>query len=341
MTLDSKKLKKILEKNEIMILEYYCIDRKCAFIKCFLNNICDFLLIYIPSKFRFSMDREREEKNTNIYDVEEFEDHTEIDDYSKSSKIPDMEKIDEEKSSNSYQELSKKYNKNISLEGTDEPIQRKLKRQIERLRSPFSRLSYDIAISYNKYLYISFGERVSMFIIKSYGKNYRTISYVININSLIEKIEEITSDIDIIKNQFYDIIRKVTLSNLESISNEINDYETIVKTIGKKKTEYENSTKQYKSIFEQSKEKEESIISEYKQTIQKQEDGVKRLSVQNSFQKTLNELFRSKNEIIKKGIQLCANNQKSILVYEEISFDNSVMIERIKKNFLTLHEYLH
>lgn len=337
MSLDSKKLKKILEKHDIMILEYFCVDRKCAFIKCFLNKICDFLLIYIPSKLRFGIS---ENDKRECYEVEEFEDHTELDDYSKSSKIPDMENIDEEKSSNSYQELSKKYKTSISLEGSEEPIPRKLKRQIERLKSPFSRLSYDLALFHNKYLYAYFGNSLSMFLIKGYNKPNRTISYLINVNELIEKIEDISPEIETVKKQFYEIIKKVSLSNLENISTEINDYDKMVKSIHQRKKEFEHSLKEYQSLFNTSKEKESTILSEFKQSVQKQEDNIKKIAIQNSFQKTINELFLSKNEIIKKGIQICSKFQKCLLIYEEISFDNSVMIDRIKKNFMALQEIL-
>ena len=52
----------------------------------------------------------------------------------------------------------------------------------------------------------------------------------------------------------------------------------------------------------------------------------------------MNDLFYTKNDIIKKGIVLISKYHKILLVTEEVSFDNSVMIERVNKNFDLLKE---
>jgi len=144
--LDIKKFKKILQKYDISIIEYYNIDKKCAIIKAFINSICEFIIIYIPSKIRFEIDVQ------NCYEIVELSENSDNDDYSNSSKIPNMQKIDEEKSVSKYEELTRKYKTNISLDGSDEPITRKIKRQINRLKIPFSSLEYDIGISNGKFL---------------------------------------------------------------------------------------------------------------------------------------------------------------------------------------------
>ena len=56
MSLDIKKFKKILQKNDISIVEYYRLDGKCALIKTFLNNVYEFLLIYVSTKIRFEVE---------------------------------------------------------------------------------------------------------------------------------------------------------------------------------------------------------------------------------------------------------------------------------------------
>lgn len=337
MSLDIKKLKKILQKYDISIIEYYNIDKKCAFIKAFINSICEFLIIYIPSKLRFEIESQ------NLYEIIELSENTENDDYSNSSKVPNMEKIDEEKSVSKYEELTRKYKTNISLDGSDEPIPRKIKRQLNRLRIPFSSLEYDIAISHNKYLGVSFGESVSIFNIKNYNVNNlnhtRNVMYLVNITNLIKKIDEIQENIDTIKTQFYDIIQNVCISNFHTINQYGNLFTKNYDYIVNKKEEYKSSIQDYKSLYKKIKDKEDDIINEYNK-VQSLDDVIKRKAMTVKCQKEIDQIFYSKSDIIKKGIILVSKYHKNLLISEEVSFDNSIMIDRVYKNFEQLKELL-
>jgi hypothetical protein len=341
MSLDIKKFKKILQKFDISIIEYYSIDGKCAMIKAFIDSICEFLLIYIPSKIRFSLDAQ------NIYEIVEIDEHSENDDYSKSSKVPNMSKInniDEEKSVSKYEELTRKYKTNISLDGSDEPIPRKIKRQLNRLKIPFSSLDYDIGVSNGKYIGLSFGDSESIFQIKKYKNNGdRNIMYLINVDSLVKKIDDINEQIECIKSQFYDIIQNVSISNFNSItisdSNNKVKYESYFSGIALKKNEYKSSIEEYQNLYKQIKKKQESIINEY-QKVSKIEDPIQAKSMVTKYQKELDQIFYTKTDIIKKGIILISKYQKNLLSLEEVSFDNSIMIDRVNKNFEQLRELL-
>jgi hypothetical protein len=335
MSLDIKKFKKILQKNEITIINYYRLDGKCALIKAFLNNICEFLLIYVSTKIRFEIEGD------NVYDITELDDSSDndnLDDYSNNSKLPNMEKIDEEKSLSKYNELTKKYKINISLEDSDEPAPRKMKRQITRLKIPFSSLQYDIAIHNNKYIGASFGDSISIYNIKNYNsKNSRQIMYLSNITDLIENIEEVNDNIQIIKTQFYDILKNVSSSNFNSFSSENKKYQDVSQNILLKKNDYLNSIDEYKKLYQTIKQKEDILISNYQKMV-KTEDSLKRSSLEQKYQKEMNELFYTKNDIVKKGVLLISKYHKIILITEEVSFDNSIMIERVNKNYELLKE---
>lgn len=333
MSLDIRKFKKILQKFDISIIEYYSIDKKCAMIKAFIDSICEFLIIYIPSKIRFEIETQ------NIYEIVEIEDKTDNDDYSNSSKVPNMQRIDEEKSLSKYDEMTKKYKTNISLDGSDEPIPRKIKRQINRLKIPFSSLDYDIGISHNKYMGISFGDSTSIYHIKNYKGTSRNIMYFINVNNLIQKIDDVKDNINSIKKQFYDIIQTISISNFNSINDtKLVSVPSIV-SITLKKEEYKKSIQDYENIYMKIKEKQDNIISEYNK-ISSQDDVIKVKAVSTKYQKELNDVFYSKTDIIKKGMILVGKYQKSLLILEEVSFDNSIMIDRVAKNFEQLKELL-
>ena len=327
--LDIKKFKKILQKYDISIIEYYSIDKKCAIIKAFINSICEFLIIYIPSKIRFEIESQ------NCYEIVEIEDNTDNDDYSSSTKIPNMQKIDEEKSISKYEELTNKYKTNISLDGSDEPIPRKIKRQLNRLKIPFSSLEYDIGISNGKFLGVSFGDSDSIFNIKNYKVNPsspRNVMYLININDLIKKIDDIQENVNCMKSQFYDIIHNVSVSNFQSINSYGNLFSKSYDSILLKKDEYKKSIIDYQNIYKKIKDKEEEIISEYHKS-QSLDDIIKKKAMTEKYQKEIDQIFYSKNDVIKKGMILVSKYQKNMLTMEEVSFDNSIMIDRIYKNF--------
>lgn len=327
MSLDIKKLSKLFQENDIVICDYFCEDSKCMFIKCYMIKLSIFLLLYIPSKYRFTPP-----KDSNVYDIQEIEENTENDDYSKTSKVPNIEKIDEEKSVSKYQELSKKYKTSIISEENDEPISRKIKRQIERLKLPFAGLSYDIAILNNKFIAVSFGDSISIYEMKK-SQNIRNIMYFANFKDIIDKIEDINDDLNNIKIQFHSIVKKISLSNLNDI-NLLNDYNLnyskLLFDINSYFDEFDKSINESLSIYSLTKEKEEELILEYKTKVK---ESANRLTYETKIQTKLNELFNTKNELLRKGMSLSNKFNKFILILEETSFDNLIMLQRVKKNF--------
>jgi len=327
MSLDIKKLSKLFQENDIVICDYFCEDSKCMFIKCYMIKLSIFLLLYIPSKYRFTPP-----KDSNVYDIKEIEENTENDDYSKTSKVPNIEKIDEEKSVSKYQELSKKYKTSIISDENDEPISRKIKRQIERLKLPFAGLSYDIAILNNKFIAVSFGDSISIYEMKK-SQNIRNIMYFANFKDIIDKIEDINDDLNNIKIQFQSIVKKISLSNLNDI-NLLNDYNLnyskLLFDINSYFDEFDKSINESLSIYSLTKEKEEELILEYKTKVK---ESANRLTYETKIQTKLNELFNTKNELLRKGMSLSNKFNKFILILEETSFDNLIMLQRVKKNF--------
>ena len=235
-----------------------------------------------------------------------------------------------------------RFQKNISLEGNDEPVQRKIKRQIDRLKIPFSRLSYDIALQSGKWLALSFGGDISLFSIKAYDNpdtKVKTFFYLMNLSDLIEKIEDFQDEIDIIREQFYEIVNRVSISNMENISSEVDQYALVIKSITNKKTDYFGSIQDYQSIYNGIIERENELSRVFKDRLEK-ETGVKRSSTELEYQRQYETIFKSKKESVKRGIELVSRFQRNLLILEEVSFDNTIMIKRVKNNFKLLKETL-
>lgn len=337
MSIDAKKLKKILDTNHITPLEHFCLDNECAVIKCFFNRNGEFLTIYIPSKYRFAMKPSPSDK---IYELEDMDDTTENDDYTKTDRIPDMSSIDQD-ASNHYKELSQKYEKNISVEGNDEPVSRKIKRQIGRVKMPFSRLSYNIAVQNGKWLCMAFDDDLSFFTVKGYQVNHkvRNFSFLVVLTDFIEIIDKMSEQITTISDQFYNIIHKASISNFDMIRGEIDSYDTIIRSITSKHEQYMQSIQEYRKLYESMREKEETVINSFRDKINK-EQGAGRVTAEVSLQKQYDILFKSRIEIIERGIDIARRFQRNLLVVEEVSFDNNIMLTRVRKNFDLFKEIL-
>jgi hypothetical protein len=77
----------------------------------------------------------------------------------------------------------------------------------------------------------------------------------------------------------------------------------------------------------------------FKDRIEK-ETGVKRSSTELEYQRQYETIFKSKKETVKRGIELVTRFQRNLLILEEVSFDNTIMIKRVKNNFKLLKETL-
>jgi len=337
MSIDWKKVKKELISYHLTPLEYYCIDKQCALVKCYMNQVAEMMFIYIPSKLRVEMVPERGEK---VYQIEDQEETTENDDYSKTEKIPDMTAIDKEQSESRYTELSRQYQKNISMEGSDEPIPRKIKRQTDRLRIPFARLSYDIAVQNGKWLCLSFDGENSLYVIKSYPLNARHFCFLMILPDLIDKSDVFSEQIAVIREQFYNIVHHATMSQFESIAADIPQYSVVMKTIQAKRLEYLHSIQECIALYEKTRQKEETIIKAYRDKMSAEQQSSRRSSIETDYQKQFEAIHKTKRELSDRGAEMIFRFHYNVLVLEECSFDNAVMLGRVKKNFERMRKIL-
>jgi hypothetical protein len=334
MSIDKKKLMNILNDADIIILEYYFIDNNCAMIKCFMTKIFDFILIYIPPKLRFSfVDEEK-----NRYNLEVLEKDKDFDDYAKTNRTPDIDMIDDnQKSTNIYREMTNQYKKNIYVDGDGESSIRKINRQIVRMRIPFEKLKYSIAIQNSNIFAVSFNEDINIYEIKNYSSTNHSILYVINIKALIEKIEKIPVELENIREQYYNIIEKISLSNLESIC--LEKYNLLREKITNIKITYKKSGVEFNEIYLNIKNTEDSILKKYKNSISLA-NGIKKNSLGNLADKELNDIHKKKIEVINKGINFIYKYHLNVLVVEYISFDTLVMCKRTENNLEVLNRLL-
>ena len=339
MSIDAKKLKKILTRNEILPIEYYRFrgENECCMVKCLLTPISQFLLIYIPSRHRFTLDSSH---SSYIYDLDDLEeDKNDDDDYTKTEEDAyKNESLSNEKETK-YQLLQKKYKFPITMDGTDEPIARKVKRQLNRIESPLKKTEYNLAIQQDEFLFVSFGESMGYYHIKGYripNEFVRSMMYVTTITEIIEKIEAVQREIFQISEKFDPLLDKIIDSNISEISDQIENFSTTFAKIKEKKEDLVKQIKKSNSTYVELKESETQIMKEYREVEADVKSSHEKVKKTEAIQKELDELFSKKNELIRKTILLMYRYHKIVLYLEEISFDNSIMIDRVKKNFILI-----
>lgn len=325
---DFKKLKSICLKYDITPFEFFTLDGECAVIKCFLNRNAELLMIYVPSKFRFTISKNEVDKMYALEDIDE--DSASSDDYTKTDALPDIKTIDE---NDSQSTRYKNYDISIMVDQNREPLERKLKRQVERLRLPFAKLNCDIAVHHSKLLCMVFDGENTMFSIKGYTEKKRQFLYLINLKDFIDKIEELHDEIGKYQYQFYQILQKASISNLDSISDQIDQYPSILQTINGKYKDFNRSLNEYRELYRQIKEEENDITKTFKQRISQESDRVRKTMMESELQKKIDQNYKSKEDSVSNGLIILEKFQKFHLILDEVSYDNSIMISRVKTNF--------
>lgn len=341
MSIDAKKLKKMLSRNDILPLEYFCFkgENKCAMVKCFLFTVSQMFLIYIPSKFRFSVSDQ-----SNVFELEDLEeDATEEDDYAKrdDQSYAADQKLQEEKQSR-YELLHQKYTFPVTLEGTEEPTVRKLKRQLNRLNAPLSKTNYDLALQQDRFFYVSFGDdNIGAYYIRGYTiprEMTRSFLFVTSITDIIDKIEEVNSEVGVLSEKFVSMVLRLTENNMTEMSSEVENVSSVITRLRGRRDEFGRTLREASEWFDRIKKEEQVLTDRYGEETMKAKTPQDRVKIGESIQREIDGLFTKKNDMIKKNMGTLYRYQKIVLFMEETSFDNSVMIDRVKKNFQMLKQ---
>ena len=328
-TIDIYKLKSTLEKSGIFLIEYYIIDDKCAMIKSFMYAIQQFVIIYIPTKFRTDY------KSKNMYELKSLEDVVDEEDYTQFDEFQ-INHVQLKASKEVYSDASKKYNKQISINGDGiEKFEKRLTRQIKRMNIPFSKVDHTIGIQNKKILALNFGDNeISLFYIKNYTKDIRCYMYIVNIKDLIDNIEEIQTEIKSINYQFISIVTNVIETNISDISSlNKQNYDKIIEKFRNKNDTYSKNVSEFtkKIVILDDEEKKET--KKYKELFVKEMSTIRKNSLENEFQKIISSFQKKKAESIDSFIEEMYVYHIYLLLLEEISFDNFVMLKRVVGNF--------
>jgi hypothetical protein len=362
MPLSIEKLEKLLSLKGFVPSKYFVMHSVCVYIEIISITDAERFLLYIPSKYKFTV-----KKDSNVYkikytDLEEEENNT-AEDYGG--------KPDEYKIENTYKEidigvspnikgdnigpnLEEHYKRIITIKDINTTDYKELKdiiRQLKRLRFCVQNVKYKIVIMYKNYLCaIKRDDNIECYTIKKYtGKKHKQLYISPDLELLYEKMDTLVLNMKTVREGIYHILNKnyfTHVKTLQRLLQEKNDIMGISENVYIKKENYEKylqeSDKMLENIINSEKDKIEQL---YKLNETYNNSGIKGLhsDIENSHQRThlnneLENIQKIKEEIVKTMFDLKTKKDDTILTIDKIMFDNSVMLDAILRNLVILGE---
>lgn len=360
MPLSLHKLERILTSRGMIPKKYFVIHGLCVYIEVLSTANANSFLLYIPSKYKISV-----ESGNNVYKIEEIELDQEGNIPEDYAGEPDNFELDRE-----YEEidintgpiredtedlakhLEENYNHPVSLKDItreDKINLRDIFRQVRRFRFCVQSIKYKLCIIYKNFICcIRKDDSLECFMIKHYPKkDIRKFMVTLDLETLYNKIDTITIDIQSIREGFYKVLDKNQLKharNLKSMlesESKITAYSDSIYTQKQRFTEY---ISQLETMLTRLGESERIVIEKLIAIEEKYSDpslsglhtDIEKTHIVSKHETELERINTLKHEVIRNIITLKVKQEHLALAVDKIFFDNSVMLDAILKNMRTL-----
>lgn len=368
MVLSITKLVELLISRGFYPKIFFCIYKVCAFIEIISNKNGDSYMIYIPSRYSFSIDRSI---FPNVYDLEtmtndEGDDDDDDDEdamkykllqkYTNSNRdIEDIYNNINIASPGLFKDkkdleaiLTKKYSKTIKINKGDKTMVKCLKRQMERLKYCVQNIDFRLVIIYKSFLcFLHTEQDIDLFLIKSFPEKLQRTMYVtLDLELLYNSTDSINNDLKQINNGINKILDKNYLFHIENLQTLLSTKENIVKlvntSIGKKRS---NTTyiRQFEKLFK-SMGKNESHVKKQIEDLKQEKSGSIHYDIEFShakhrLNKELTKCQKVKNEVLTQLTKLKSENSNISLTMDKILFDNIILLDQVFKNLEILDKF--
>lgn len=361
MPLSLFKLEKLFAMKGFASTKFFVMDNTCVYIEVMSIINTDIFLMYIPSKYKFLIEKGT---TTPVYKIKYLdldENNNIIDNYAG--------EVDENTVENIYQEidvnispsikghdigshLEENYKRYIKLKDVSKDDSKEISdviRQLKRLKFCVQNVKYKISILYKNYLCsIKKDDSIQCYIIKKYNsKKNKKLFITVDLELFYEKMESLILNMSIIKTGIYHILDKnYVIHNkiYERLIKEKNDILSFSNSIHLKKIELEKYLKEtqemLKNINFSEKSKLEKIyeINElYKNPALKGlHNDIEKTHQLAKYNKELLDIQKTKGDVIKIIFELKIKKEDIMLNVDKIMFDNNVMVECVLRNFSEL-----
>ena len=357
MTLSLPKLIKLLVSRGFFAHSFFKIFDECAFIEIVSINTADTYMLYIPSKYNFTVP----DKLPNVYDLKEIELNSSkdvVEEYGEKPDPLDVEKEYEEinlpykglKEGEKLDELlEQKYKKTIYLHELDHPENIDIKcihRQLQRLRFCVQNLEYRLVIMYKCYLcFLHTPDSVDVFYIRRFpSKKGRHLLITIDLEMLYNNIESTDIELEQVTHGIEKILDKNQSYHVKNLNNLITNRENLTKSVDlilAKKGTLKGYLQHFTSLFVIIRENEKVHKQKMNELVKAKESlhgDIEYSHQKYKLEKERQKLEKVKHQLIKQITNLKMKNSNITLTIDKILFDNTILLDRIFKNLELLSQ---
>ena len=364
MPLSIEKLEKLLSTKGFVPNRYFIIHGLCVYIEIVSISDANIFLLYIPSKYKFTVNKRQMNINKIKYlDIDESENNTandyagEPDEYSVENTYREIDVgiSPNVKGDNIAPYLEENYKRAITLKDISDDDSKEIKdiiRQLKRLRFCVQNVKYKIAIIYKSFLCsIKRDDTIECYVIKKYPeKNCKKLYVTTDLEILYEKMDSLMINMSTIYKGLYHILDKNHFTHtrtLQRLMDEKNDIMRLSDKSYAKKLEYEKYLKEANKMLEATKQSEKEKLDHIYDLNEKYKDPGLHRGLHNDIDKShqlskleneLVDIQKIKEDIVKTIFDLKAKREDTMLMVDKIMFDNNVMIECVIRNFAKLEK---
>ena len=357
MTLSLNKLEKILSSKGMIIKKIYTISNLCVYIELMHINNVDSVMLYIPSKYE--IDSSNVNNTYKVHFLELNDDGTIPNDYADNPDDIEMENKYEEvdinvstNQTNIEKYLEESYKCPVTLKDIEKNDMNELKdvfRQLKRLKFCVQNLKYKLCIFYKCYICcIRRDNTYECYSIENFtGNACRKLSVTIDLETFYEKITTIDTDVKNVRRGVFHVLDKnqnKNVCNLQKLMDYKNTFEELSNQVTMQKDKNKDWLEKLETLLVKILGAEKNIIEDIMNI---QEKYTNKTSLNQDIEKShmiskkeddLNNIQEIKQDIMRNIIKIKIITENITLKFDQICFDNTVMLNTIVKNFDQLNK---
>ena len=361
MVLSITKLVELLIAKGFYPKIFFCIYKVCAFIEIISNKNGNSYMIYIPSRYSFTINRAI---FPNVYDLETINDNQDNQDNNDDEETIKYKLLQKYTNTNKDVEdiynninianpglfkdkkdleaiLTKKYSKTIKIDKNNKTQIKCLKRQMERLKYCVQNIDYRLVIIYKSFLcFLHTEEDIDLFLIKLFpDKLQRTMYVTLDLELLYNSTDSINDNLKQINNGINKILDKNYLFHIQNLKTLLSTKENIVKLVNiaiVKKRDNNTYINEFVKLF-QLMSKNESHVKKQIENLKQEKQGsiyydIEFSHAKHRLDKELSKCQKVKNEVLTQITKLKSENSNISLTMDKILFDNIILLDQVFKN---------
>lgn len=360
MPLSVNKLEKLLSTKGLIPKKYFAVDGLCVYMEVISISNADSFMLYIPSKYEINIGRGNDIYKMNYIDVDEtgnipteFAGEPDNFDLENQYDEVDMNNVSDNSKGDMILQLEENYNHPISLKDINKDDTNNLReifRQLRRLKFCVQSIKYKLCIIYKNFICcIRRDDTFEGFAVHRLGGNTeRKLMVSLDLETLYDKIDSVSVDIKTVREGVYKVLDKNQtkhVRNIQKMLERTTDITNVSENMQKKKIQYSEYLSKLEGLLENLCVSEKKNIEKIMEIEEKYSADTSVKGIHSDIEKThliakheteLSRINTVKQELIRNIMLIKSKHEDLSLKFDTICFDNTVMIDAIIKNFVSL-----